>query len=605
MGHFKIMYRVLGGKFVAGVAAMVLAVFAAGAPGARAEQVALQAPEGSEQLPHQAQFADILDTRLRVALTPETSGLDAAWLAQLRSFYSSRSGKPLWVAQPGWNERARAVMDEIARAGEWGLDASAFPLPALTSNSPSDADLAAAELALSQTVVKYAFHARGGRIEPSSLSLWLDRTEDPVFATQVMIDVATAEDAAAALRAMHPRSPAFQLLREAYAAMRHEMENPKALDPADVLNVPGDKLKVGDWHPDVQIIRRRLKFPGQPGFESRFDDKLANALNDYLDDRKISVKWGRIDDKVRAVFNRPPEPPTKDDLMRVLANMERWRWLPRDLGAFHIWNNLPEMETRVVKNGEVIHQERIIIGQPDTQTPVFSDEMRQIVFQPEWGVPPSIKVNDLLPRLQGGDYGVLERRGMRILGLSGKELRPTRFNWSKVDIRDIGIYQRSGDSNPLGRVKFLFPNKHHVYMHDTNNRSLFSASERLFSHGCVRVRAPETLAKVILGEDKGWGDAEVNALLKNTKQLNNKIDLDRPFPVHNVYFTLIPGEGRTLIKLDDVYGHDRRVIQALSGVPAAKIAASDPARNQQREIEEAAPPMVRKANRARVARDED
>ena len=130
--------------------------------------------------------------------------------------------------------------------------------------------------------------------------------------------------------------------------------------------------------------------------------------------------------------------------------------------------------------------------------------MRQVVFLPEWGVPPSIKINDLLPKLQAGDYDVLERRNMRILGLSGKELRPQRFKWDKVDIRDVGIYQRSGDGNPLGRVKFLFPNKHHVYMHDTNNRALFKAEELLFSHGCVRVRSPEQLAKLLLREDKGW-----------------------------------------------------------------------------------------------------
>ena len=329
-----------------------------------------------------------------------------------------------------------------------------------------------------------------------------------------------------------------------------------------------------------------------------FDEKLANALDDRLDEARIKRRWGRLDDRARDYFNQPPKPPTEDDLNRVLANMERWRWLPRDLGSLHIWNNLPEFMTRVVKDGTVIHEERIIVGQPETQTPVFSNKMRQVVFQPEWGVPPSIKINDLLPKLQAGDYDVLERRDMRIIGISGKELNPERFNWDKVDIRDIGIYQRSGDGNPLGRVKFLFPNKFHVYMHDTNNPALFKQAARTFSHGCIRVRDPKKFAEVVLGADQGWDEDEVEAHLKNWKKPNNKIDLEHPLPVHNVYFTLVPDGKGALIQLADVYGHDKRVIQALLGVDPKRIAADDPARQQQAELEEAAPPQVRKANAA-------
>ena len=248
---------------------------------------------------------------------------------------------------------------------------------------------------------------------------------------------------------------------------------------------------------------------GQVGFESQFDEDLASALHDFMSKARVRTRWGVIDDLVREVINRPPPPPKQSDLDQILANMERWRWVPADLGRLHIWNNLPEYMTRVVKDGSIIHEERIIIGQPDTQTPVFSAPMRQVVFQPEWGVPPSIKINDLLPKLQDGDFEVLNRRDMRILSMKGKELNPERFNWDKVDIRDVGIYQRAGDANPLGLVKFLFPNKHHVYMHDTNNRALFKHNERTFSHGCIRVRDPQKFAELILGEDQGWDKKKV------------------------------------------------------------------------------------------------
>jgi murein L,D-transpeptidase YcbB/YkuD len=588
-----------------GAALIPLSLFAAFPAAADPSQLALQAPLTLEESGLRARFADVLDTRIQLEAAAAQDDQNKAWLAQLRSFYASRAGKPVWVSSHGWNPKAQAALSEIAQAGDWGLNAADFTPPQLVQGITAEEDLAQAELALSRLVIKYASHARGGRIpDPSALSLWLDRAEDPVFATAVMIEMISVEDAAQALRDMHPKSTAFKLLRDAFIATRREIENPKAPDPADLLTSQ-ETLKLGASHPDVLILRRKLKVPAKTDAGAQvFDETLANKLDDWLDARDIRVRWGRIDDKVRAAFNRPPAPPSKADLARIVANMERWRWLPRDLGRVHIWNNLPEFMTRVVKDDAIIHEERIIVGQRHTQTPVFSNAMSQVVFQPEWGVPPSIKINDLLPKLQGGDYEVLKRRNMRILSLSGKELSPRRFRWHKVDIRDVGIYQRSGGGNPLGRVKFLFPNKHHVYMHDTNNRSLFGASERLFSHGCVRVRNPERFAKVILGLDKNWDEAKVQALLDDWDASNNKIDLDRPIPVHNVYFTLVPGEERTLIRLDDPYGHDARVTQALAGVPFQKIAQNDPARSQQRELDEAAPPMVRKALKNR-GRDDD
>lgn len=595
------MYRVLCRVFAGGFLLLTGAAAAFAEPDT-AGQLALRA-EQLETVERGSAFSNTLDAHIAAARA-DAEGRDVAWLAQLRSFYISRDGAPVWVSSKGWTSRARSAIAELSKAGDWGLDPAAFQAPEINPNDLTDDALASAELGLSRAVVKYAFHAHGGRIDPSSLSLWLNRTDDPVYATAVMIDVVSNEDAGAALRAMHPPYPEFELLRKAYVAMRREIEHPREPDPADIMAM-GPTIKLGEWHPDVLVVRRKLKVPAEEGFQSKFDEKLANALHDYLSEQKVRVRWGRIDDKARRVLNRPSPPPKKEDLDRLLANMERWRWLPRDLGAFHIWNNLPEMETRVVENGKVIHEERIIVGQPDTQTPVFSERMRQIVFQPEWGVPPSIKVNDLLPKLKAGDYGVLERRNMRILGLSGRELRPTRFKWNKIDIRDVGIYQRSGSGNPLGRVKFLFPNEHHVYMHDTNNRALFTSSRRLYSHGCVRVRNPERLAVLLLARDKGWSEDTVNKLLSNSKKPSNKINLDRPFMVHNVYFTMVPGEDRTIVKYDDMYGHDRRVIQALSGVPASKIAAADPARSQLREIDEAVPESYKRSTRERRARNDD
>ena len=268
------------------------------------------------------------------------------------------------------------------------------------------------------------------------------------------------------------------------------------------------------------------------------------------------------------------------DLDRIRANLERWRWLPENLGVRHVWNNIPAFDTRVMQDGRRIFRERLIVGTAATQTPVFSDEIRFIVFQPDWGVPPSLKVKDLLPRLARGDYRVLDRRDMRILGPSASS-----YNWREVDIRRIPIVQKPGPQNPLGQMKFMFPNRHDVYMHDTPDKALFNAKSRAISNGCIRVRHPERLAEILLAADQGLDREGVRRLLDPRAPENNRVDLTTPVPVHNVYFTAEVDEAGAVVFHDDIYGHDRRVVDALNGQPIDEIAARDPALAHERRIE--------------------
>jgi murein L,D-transpeptidase YcbB/YkuD len=233
--------------------------------------------------------------------------------------------------------------------------------------------------------------------------------------------------------------------------------------------------------------------------------------------------------------------------------------------------------TLVFMNGKLIHEERIIVGQSDQQTPVFSDRMEKIVFKPQWGVPNSIKITDLLPRLRSGDTGVLERRGMKIVE-NGRTISPDRIRWSSTDIRYLSIVQGPGPRNPLGEMKFMFPNHHSVYMHDTTSKHLFRSSSRTFSHGCIRVRNPRKLAQVIFEDVQGWDVNRIPKLLDRNAKENNEIYLDEPIAVHNVYFTLVPDGRGGFYRLTDVYGHDKRIIEALEGKSLEWLADNDPAR---------------------------
>lgn len=258
----------------------------------------------------------------------------------------------------------------------------------------------------------------------------------------------------------------------------------------------------------------------------------------------------------------------------ILVNLERWRTMPARLADLHVWNNLPEFVTRLVEAGHVVHSERIIIGKPSTQTPVFSDVMTHLIFNPEWGVPESIKIQTLLPSLRRGDTGILARRNMTIRD-GQRIIDPQAFRWSKVDIRSVPIVQGSGPTNPLGTIKFMFPNHHDVYMHDTPEKALFNKTERAFSAGCIRVRNPDVLADRILERLHGWSNEQTRSLFDSKS--TTRVDLLAPVPVYNTYFTAWADASGEVRILKDIYGHDARYRDALAGKPIARIASTDPA----------------------------
>jgi murein L,D-transpeptidase YcbB/YkuD len=262
-------------------------------------------------------------------------------------------------------------------------------------------------------------------------------------------------------------------------------------------------------------------------------------------------------------------------LGRILVNMERWRWLPVDLGEFHVWNNVPEFLTRVVKKGETIHSDRIIAGQPDWATPAFSAQMRMIVFHPSWGVPDGIKRKELMPLLrnssQGGLVGlftgaqssrsVLEQLKLQAY-YQGRPIDPNQVDWSSANIGAYDFRQPPGPTNVLGTIKFMFPNKHDVYMHDTPERDLFARSFRGLSHGCMRVADPRRLATVLLAQDKGWSEQQVGSLFNGGTR---EVELTTRILVHMTYFTAMVDRQGNLRTFADLYGLDTRMGADLFG----------------------------------------
>jgi len=502
---------------------------------------------------------------------------DVAEQIALAEYYSVPDRRLLWVDDSGLTDRGKSVMGEIAKADDYGLRAADYKLPQISSFNPAAPDaveqLADAELKISSAVVEYARDARGGRINPQSLSKNLDPKLYLPEPAEVIGFIAIRSDPAAYLRSFQPSHPQFEALRQALLAERGGQVE-QTTGPMDIVIPAGPLLKAGVEHGQVALLRKRLEVPVKAGGnEYLYDQELVEAVREFQKS-KGGHPDGIVGSGTRQMLNgqSAPQVSGQDKINLLLANMERWRWLPQDLGAFYVNVNIPEFQLRVVGDDAVVWETRVVVGKTDKQTPVFNDEMEEIVFRPNWYVPTSIKSEEIAPYLYRGggffgggwDTSILKRQGLRIRGANGRDIDPDTIDWSRSDIRRYEVYQPPGAGNVLGLVKFRFPNTHDVYLHDTTQKHLFANAVRANSHGCMRVQNPDQFATVLLGHDQGWDASRVNAAMHGNID-SNKILLKQHIPVYLTYFTAKVEEDGKLTQYRDLYGHDRRMIAALSG----------------------------------------
>ncbi|MEQ1578281.1 MAG: L,D-transpeptidase family protein [Hyphomicrobium sp.] len=496
--------------------------------------------------------------------------------AALSEFYSGGSAKPLWVADEGLNAKATAVLKSFDSAADWGLEQSSFDKPSQSTTAATPEALAQAEVTLSLSALKYARFARGGRLNPSSLSRILDMRPPVKDPKTVIAELSSSETPDQYLRDQHPKHEQFERLRQALLKSRGPAEPAETIDEALKIRLPNGKvLKKGMEGEDVALLRRRLKRPAEAGAkETVFDEPLLEAVTAYQVSQGLAPS-GNLTNATRAALNAegaPKKSNPKQNEQRLIINMEKWRWMPENLGSFYVWDNVPEFQTRAIKDNKVVFQEKIIVGMPEWATPTFSADMEFIIFYPSWGVPDGIKQRELLPRLKkaggggffdqlfgggGGGSSVLKAYGLTAYR-NGKVVDPDSIDWSSTDIRSFSFNQPSGGQNPLGIVKFRFPNPHDVYMHDTTQKNLFGQSFRALSHGCIRVQNPIRFAEVLLNEDRGWSPDRVRQSMGQ-----GDITLNKKIPVHITYFTAVADDAGKVSTFGDLYGHDSRISSAL------------------------------------------
>jgi L,D-transpeptidase YcbB len=501
----------------------------------------------------------------RIVIAPARTDLARAIKAKLRSerqdqvpdalaryyFYGARGFEPLWIDRFGGGEYAQSlkaldVRNTLTDAASWGLDPASYAISQASSANPEAA--AELELAITSAAVRYAWDTFGGRIDPRSLSGNLDMDRPRIDIRDLLQKLAGSDRPGGILEAFAPDSLEFVELRRRLATLDDAPETAEAI-PA------GDSIKPGSSDPRVVLLRNRLGVSPPPGDqEGLYDDALVEAVKAFQVEYQLTPD-GIVGNATRSALNRS----VRLTRGQILANMEKWRWLPRDLGDFYVQVNIPEYRLWIKKEGEPVYETRVVVGTSKNQTPIFFDQIRHVVVNPYWNVPTSIARNEIGPQVLR-DPGYLARKEMELMA-DGRVIDPWSVDWSSTGGGfPFQVRQKPGRQNALGQVKFLFPNKHDVYLHDTPEKSLFGADLRAFSHGCVRVQNPMEFADALLANEPKLSAQRLEAAFGPKEKWFN---LEVKVPVFLTYFTVrVDGDGR-LRSFDDIYGHDERIISAL------------------------------------------
>jgi L,D-transpeptidase YcbB len=290
------------------------------------------------------------------------------------------------------------------------------------------------------------------------------------------------------------------------------------------------------------------------------DSDLSKALKQFQ--LSVGIKQtGTLDPATIAQLNghNPAQ-----DRKRLIFNLERIRWLPKEMGSKYVLVNQAGFEVQVIDNGRQVWQSRVIVGKPTTQTAVFNNQIQTVVFNPYWGVPASIVAKEYLPKLQQNPY-YLDDIGFEVTTLDGRQVSSADVDWWSYSGKSpYNVQQPPGQDNALGELKFLFPNAHNIYMHDTPNRELFANSVRDFSHGCVRVQNPRDYATVLLG----WDRDKIDSMVESGETRTVKLPV--PVPIHIAYFTAWPDASGKVQYFGDIYGRDAAMDNAMSTVTLAQ-----------------------------------
>ncbi|WP_246660349.1 L,D-transpeptidase family protein [Nitratireductor sp. XY-223] len=485
----------------------------------------------------------------------------------------------IWVTDMAPNDRAKAALEVMAAADEVGLSATdyAVTLPAADYDRADrklrQKELIQFEMEMSAKALSYALDATRGRVDPNRLSGYHDFKRKEVDLVSALGNLAATADAGKYLRGSNPGNRQFTALTQELSALR-------SAEKEDHIEIAkGTFLKPGRESPELKNIVAAIRKRGSDAllvdhgltlieYETAGTDLYTPDLVELV--RAFQRENGLAADGIvgKMTIGKLAGVSNADKIDKVVLAMERLRWLPRNLGTRHVFVNQPAYRATFVKDGKDEISMRVVVGKKSNQTSFFQDEIETVEYNPYWGVPRSIIVNEMLPKLRQ-DPSYLDRLGYELTDRRGRRVSSRNIDWFTVGSTTVpDVRQPPGRKNALGELKILFPNKHAIYMHDTPAKSLFDRDARAFSHGCIRLHDPRGMAAAVLGKSR----EHIAQQIAQGQNLAEPVPVK--IPVYVSYFTAWPNEDGSVGYYADMYGRDAHLDKAIQRTAQSRQARS-------------------------------
>ena len=514
--------------------------------------------------------ADVLTAR---RFLPDVAVRATDEVAKTVEAYYGNPDKPLiWTDGENISERGRRMIEALAAADTVGLspDDYVVTIPSETDD-PTDPDrrqreMMGFEVALSAKALTYVQDTTRGRIDPNKISGYYDFKRKTVNLAPVLDMLRMSPDVAAYLRNRDPKSPQFIALRDELARLRAE-DAQASTKPITI--APGTLLKPNQTNPELANVVGALKQVASEAVLSAHAATLAAYTNtpEYTPELVALVEAFQAEKGLKpdgvvgpATIRAMTGHSNAEKIAKLEVAMEAVRWLPADLGSRYVFINAPSFRASYVNDGKEQLSMRVVVGSKANQTYFFQDQIETVEFNPYWGVPKSIIVNEMLPKLRA-DPSYLDRLGYEV-SYGGRKVASSQVNWNTTHAVDVR--QPPGGDNALGELKILFPNEHAIYMHDTPSKSYFNRDMRALSHGCVRLAEPRVMAAAVMGTTV----EEIGKQIASGQ--NRAVQVPQKIPVYVSYFTAWPNKDGVIEYFDDVYGRDGHTAKAFKATTDAR-----------------------------------
>lgn len=472
----------------------------------------------------------------------------------LRFFYSQNNYTALWKSSKTRN----AFISALEEANEEGLDFDDYHgkqiREILQTIEVTEAEASKLDLLLSDAFLVYAHDLFYGRLDPTRLYDVWGITREEKDLKELLAQASEDGNVKQILEDLKPKGSVYTGLKQSlqeYSKYKNEAGTTTKI-------AAGNLIKPGEEDSRIPQVSQRLKELGlldSLSTSNLYSEELQAAVKRFQEKHDLQAD-GIIGNSTIAELNMT----NADRYNQILVNLERWRWYPRDLGNHYVLINIADFRLAVVKDGDTVRQHKVVAGRKERKTPVFSDSLQYIVINPKWHVPPTIKNKDVIPAARK-DLGYLQRNNLRVVSKNGNVVDPGSINWNSNEPQNYDFIQVAGPSNPLGRVKIIYPNKYLIYLHDTPGQSLFSRSERAESSGCVRVENAIDLAAYVVQDQPEWTEEKIRATI--SKGTTTKVKINRPIKVHHFYWTAWRAGDKTIFT-NDIYELDKNIYTLLN-----------------------------------------